>query len=150
MDAQGNVLWTHVTQESQDRGQMSGIKYIGYINDLVLYDDNNTIVALDANTGKQLWKRQDFEGIINAKDVGMDGTLYFAGSYAPDLFIVDENGTVIKKIIELDEIDEKYPYVNAINVYDDYVIVGVAEYWDGWVQKYRVNLSDYSCTLMGN
>ena len=148
LDAQGNVLWTHVTQERQDRGQMSGIKYIGYVNNLVLYDDNNTIVALDAETGKQLWKRPDFEGIINAKDVGMDGTLYFAGSYAPDLFIVNENGTAIKKIVELDGIDDKYPYVNAINVYDDYVIVGVAEYWDGWVQKYRVDLDDYTCTII--
>lgn len=148
LDAQGNVLWTHVTQERQDRGQMSGIKYIGYINDMVLYDDNNTIVALDAETGKQLWKRPDFEGIINAKDVGMDGTLYFAGSYAPDLFIVRENGTLIKKIVELDGIDEKYTYVNAISAYDDYLIVGVAQYWDGWEQKYRVDLDDYTCTII--
>lgn len=150
LDAQGHVLWTHVTQERQDRGQMSGIKYIGYVNDLFLYDDNDAIVALDAETGKQLWKRPDFEGVINAWDVSMNGTLFFSGSYAPDLFIVNENGTLIKKVVELDGIDEEYPYVNAINIYDDYVIVGVAEYWDGWVQKYRVNLSDYSCTLMSN
>lgn len=146
LDTQGNVLWTHITQERQDRGQMSGIKYIGYINDLVLYDDNDTIVALDAETGKQLWKKSDFEGVINGWDVAMDGTLYFSGSYAPDLFIVSENGKLIKKVVELDGIDEKYQYVNTISAYDDHLIVGVAQYWDGWEQKYRVDLKDYSCT----
>ena len=150
LDSRGNVLWTHVTQERQDRGQMSGITCIGYINDLFLFDDNDTIVALDAETGKQVWQRQDFDGVINAWDVSVDGTLYFAGSYAPDLFIVRENGTLIKKVVELDGIDEKHPYVNRIWVYDDYAIIGVNNYWDGWVQKYRIDLENYSCTFLNN
>ena len=145
LDAQGNTLWTYVTPERQDRGQMNGIKIISYINDMFLFDDNGTIVALNAETGRQLWTRSDFGAVLGPWDVGVDGTIYLAGIYEPDLYVLNEQGKLLKKV---KSVSEENPYVTKIHANQDHLIVGVNNYWDGWIQEYRIDLDDNSCTLL--
>lgn len=151
-DKDGKEIWKYTTVEGIS-AQYLNVEFLGENNQKVYLNEKGTIVALDRNTGKVLWKNSEYNGYSTWVDelFDKDGNLYLVSmSTGPDLLIVDSNGKTKKKFdhgelnkslgqlteIKIDSNNEKLIMVYALPY-------GVSEYENTLTMK----LSDYTYTV---
>lgn len=93
----GNVLWTYRTG-SYAQTELYRINDVGACNGAYYIVEGGTVVALDMANGAVRWKNSNFGGSAYASAFGADGVLYLCGYYGPDLFAVDMDGNVVKRM----------------------------------------------------
>lgn len=104
-DPDGNVVWSWDTDRCEV-AQLERVSDIGQWQDRYYYVDDGTVVAVDAASGKILWRNGDFDGSpagLDATLIDKDGTVYLCGFFGPDFFAVDASGNTLKKIDSLDD-----------------------------------------------
>lgn len=132
----GKELWRYTTVDHVHT-ELRGFGEIGIANGAYyLYDDDH-VIALDLQTGKEIW-RCPFIGGNAAFDFDDAGTLYICGHYGPDLAVIDKSGKLLKQI---DSFDTNYYWADQINCQQDKVIVNLSNGPDGYKEK------GYTCTV---
>ncbi len=99
------TVWTAET-DRYDQSQLSRVTEIGSCPWLqkYYYVDDGDVVALDLQTGFELWRYAGFNGAPASKDatyIDAAGTVYLCGFFGPDYFAIDTNGNVLDCIQEL-------------------------------------------------
>lgn len=116
LDSNNNVIWTYETKEVYV-AQYENLEYFGENNKKVYLNEEGTIIALDKNTGKVLWKNDEYKASGSIYTFDKDGILYLAAPTSPSLFAVDKNG---KTFVRISEIDPEYLYwPSEIKIIDD-------------------------------
>ena len=141
-DQSDKELWRYTTVDHRHT-ELKGFGEIGIENGMYyLYDDNH-VIALDLQTGSEIW-RCPFTGGNASFDFDDAGTLYICGYYGPDLVVIDKEGEQLKQI---ERFDTGYYWADEINCQQDKIIVKLSGGPDGyWEKRYIcvVNLPEYS------
>ena len=85
--------------------QNDNLEYFKTRNNIVYLNVNGMIIALDKQTGKELWTNTEYRGSGSKYTIDEDNNLYLTSSFSPILFIVNEEGFTIRNIRTLN-IDE--------------------------------------------
>ena len=97
-DADCNVVWELATLE-YEISQIDRIAWVGELHDRVYYVEDGAVIALDRETGRQVWKNEEFGGSPSPMEgsclIAPDGTLYLTGYFGPDLMVVAPNGATV-------------------------------------------------------
>ncbi len=144
LDKNENVVWTIETGKSPATEVPSTME-IGIHEGRYYYEHDGIIYAIRLRDGEEIWHSASSHGAITGSDFGTDGTLYYCSFYGPDFGAIDKDGN------ELAEIESFYPeyyWASELRYRGDYVDVnmGNSEFGDGTV--IRVNLSDYSYSVV--
>ena len=103
--------------------------------------EGGTVKALDLGSGAVIWSNDEFTGCAYGSDFGEDGTLYVCGYYGPDLFVVDRDGNMLKRI---DSFRENYIWPHKIKYLGDQLAITYSGTPSGAEETLYINLSDYS------
>ncbi len=152
-DKDGNEVWKYTTQNYLE-AQYENVEYLdrSKAENRVYINENGTIIVLDKQTGKIIWKNSDFGGSGSVYIFDTNDNLYIAGSDGPDLCVIDKNGKTIKKI---QSFNSEYIWPNKME-FDrdtgDLIIEfegGGPETDDGYDAGgiARVNLNDYTYNI---
>lgn len=147
LDAEGNPMWTHLSDVKFEIYQSARVESIGYINDRYYYTDDAALVILDAATGDVIKRVDDFGWSVTDGFVDYDGTVYFCCYNGPYFIEVDENGNIVHKIEDVGNLCDW-----ACEIYRDggsvFVVceLGPNPYRaDDYI--FEISLKDYTCTL---
>lgn len=93
-DDTGNIVWNYKTSNGI-RAELEANQFLGKYKDRVYISESGAIVALDLNTGNEIWKNSDFEtgGICFAFD--QKDSIFFTGYYSGDIYGIDKDGRSI-------------------------------------------------------
>lgn len=100
-DKDGAVIWTKDTKEYQD-SQFPLVGEIGISGDKYYYVENNSVIALDLDTGNQLWANTEFGSAYYKSQITPDGNIYVNGSFGFPIFGVTPDGKTICRIQKLE------------------------------------------------
>lgn len=114
-DEDGEALWT-VETPKYGTAQLSRVQAVDIRNDMYYYIDDGDVVALSLKDGRELWRNDEFGGSLGDFAFGNNGTLYLCGYLGPDLFVIDSDGSTVRRIAALKD-DYIWPY--DIDFYDD-------------------------------
>lgn len=139
-DKNNNVLWTYTTKECPAT-ELETVEFLTIIENKVYINEDGTIIALNKDNGKVIWKNSDYKGASSCFCVDSENNLYIAGYYGPFLCIIDENGKTIKRI---GDFGDKYIWPARLELKNnkELVITCTIEEMDSGVLV--VNLKDYS------
>jgi len=110
-DENKNVIWEYNTPEYQET-ELPRVSEIGQINDMYVFIQDGSIIALDVQTGNTIWENSDFGGSGTGVAVG-ENAIYLCGQYGPDFYAISYDGDTLKKI---DSFDENYYWATEIEV----------------------------------
>lgn len=119
LNMDGGPVWTYETKEDYI-GQVDNLEEIGYFDGKYIFLAFGDVIALDLQTGKELWVNHDFKGAGMSWTTDYEGEkLYMCGYFGPDLFVMDLNGKTLNRITGKD--DDTYwaykiEYINAHQV----------------------------------
>ena len=104
-DEEGNTLWT-VETDRYDQAQLGRVCEIGAysLKQRYYYVDDGDVVALNLQTGSELWRYAGFDGAPAGKDatyIDAAGTVYLCGFFGPDFFAIDADGNMLDFIPQL-------------------------------------------------
>lgn len=119
LDAAGETRWSLTTGEYEST-ELDRVCDVGIFGDRYYYVEDGEVVALDLQTGAEVWRNAEFGGASVKAAFGEDGTLYLCGYYGPDLFAVRPDGTTQMRV-EMFDLDWCWAY--AISVEGDGVCV---------------------------
>lgn len=121
-DEQGGELWSVRTQ-GYDIGQIDRTSEIGLWQQQYYYVEAGDVVALDAQTGAELWRNPDFDGSpasLEAVYITDEGTVYLCGYFGPDFYAVNAQGQTLQQIPTL---DINYYWAYKLTAQDGQVLV---------------------------
>lgn len=146
LDAEGNPMWTHLSDVKTEIWQSSRISSIGYVNEKYYYTDDDALVILDATTGNVLKKVSGF-GDVTDGYVNYDGTMYFCCHMGPYFIELSTEGKIIHKI---EDVGGTFDW--AYEIYRDgdsvYVVFDLGP--DPYRQEdyiFEINLKNYTYIL---
>lgn len=94
----GETIWTHETDVKFEIYQSYRIDSIGYINDKYYYTDDDTLVILDAATGKVFKRVQNVGSSVTDILMDFDGTIYLCCYWGPHFVEISPEYKVVHKI----------------------------------------------------
>lgn len=121
LDESGNPVWQYTT-EKYERTELWRIEEIGIWARCYFFVENGAVVALNADTGEELWRNGDFQGsFIDESSYYIDGsgTIHLCGYYGPDFFAVDINGQALCRISSF---SSDYYWASSIQPFNDTVL----------------------------
>lgn len=92
----GTVLWEYTT-DRMETTELWHVGSIGLIGDGYIFTCNGSVICLDARTGQERWRNDDFGGAAPLYAVGGE-IIYLCGIDGPDLFAISTEGETVKKI----------------------------------------------------
>lgn len=109
-DEAGNQLWYYQCG-TYPCTELDRISWIGVNNGRAYLAEGGSIVALDEQTGEELFCNSDFGGspAQGAYTFSSSGKLYICGYYGPDLMIVNSDGSTLGREDTL-KADSWWPY----------------------------------------
>lgn len=110
----GDPVWQYTTQTFENT-ELPRVEEIGIANGAYYFNESGTIVALDLNSGKIVWKNSEFCGAFISFAFNENGDLFLAGYYGPDFFWIDAEGKTVKRI---DKIDARYYWPESVKYHD--------------------------------
>ena len=144
LDENENVIWTIETGKSPAT-ELPSTMEIGIHEGRYYYEHDGIIYAIRLRNGEEIWHSASAHGTITGSDFGPDGTLYYCSFYGPDFGAIDKEGN---EIVEIERFFSEYYWANELCYRGNYVDVnmGNSEFGDGTI--IRVNLSDYSYSVI--
>lgn len=97
VDADGRTVWQHTTNK-YSMTELQLLQEIGRYDSMYFYNECGTVVALDVETGSVVWKNESFQGASISSFIDQDGTIFLCGYYGPDLCVISNNGSTIKRV----------------------------------------------------
>lgn len=148
-DKDGKEIWKYTTVAGPDL-QYPNIEYLGENDQKVYLNEKGTIVALDRNTGKVIWKNSEYKGYASEVNIfGENGNLYIAPVNGHRLFIIDSNGETIRKFTGSELNIEGNPVKMKIDSSKDKLIIYFS--YSNVISEYEntltMKLSDYTYTV---
>lgn len=143
----GETIWMHESDVKFEIYQSSRISSIGYVNDKYYYTDDETVVVLDALTGK-VEKRIENAGFDPTDAyVDYDGTLFLCCHTGPHFIELSPDGKIVHKI---DDFGSMCDWAHDVYREGDYAYVacdiGPNPYRaDDYI--FEIDLNDYSYRL---
>ena len=140
-------VWTYKTEEGAT-AQYINLVYIGENNGRVYLEECGSIVALNRENGKVVWKNNEYKGYNPSVKFDSNGNVYI-GSYnmqGPQLFIISKDGkTLVSNVnvegkfgkIEIEESKNQLTACYDVPTEDVYYYTNVL----------TMNLSDYTYTV---
>lgn len=101
-DSNNKTIWTYETIEGA-LTEVELIENLKVTDDRVYINEGGTIVVLNKETGKVIWKNKEYKGATSEFCFDDKGTLYISGYYEPLLCIIDKDGNTVKIIRTLDD-----------------------------------------------
>lgn len=108
LDKDEKVVWTYTTAKDFV-GQYENIELLGENNDIVYVNELGTVTALDRETGKVLWKNNEYKGYQSLCTLDYEGYLYLTSESTPYLFVVSPEGKTVAKINQMENNDIHIP-----------------------------------------
>ena len=140
----GDEIWSYQCG-SYLLTELNRIGYIDIYDNKVYFFEDGDIVALDLETGNEIWRNDEFIGSESAHVFSSTGKLYICGYYGPDLFVVDRNGNTVAREEKLTDLKSWWP-VKMEFLHDDIMRItyeGGDPYIDFDVKDYFYkNISD--------
>ena len=96
-DENNKTVWKYETKMGVHT-ELTTIEKLKVTDDRVYINENGTITVLNKETGKVIWQNNEYNGASSSFCFDENETLYIAGYYGPDLFIVNKNGKTIKTL----------------------------------------------------
>lgn len=121
-DKEGNTIWNYECS-SYPAMQLDSYTELGKHGANYYLCEGGSLVALDIETGKRVFKNDDFDG-YSAKCVFSDDAIYLCGYFGPDFFAVSYDGATLKRIESLSD-----DYWCAVNLKEKNGKIAV--YFDG-------------------
>ncbi len=128
VNSANEVQWTYTTIRS-DMTELTQMEEIGLENGLYYFNERGTIVALEPDSGKVVWKNDEFGGCSISYDFGENGDLFLSGYYGPDFFWVNANGKTVKRI---ENVDKQYFWPDGIKYKNGHVEITMRGTPDGY------------------
>ena len=99
----GGTVWTYETDDIYV-GQVDNIQEVDYFDGKYIIVVEGKVIALDVETGKELYVNEDFRGSGIAWSTNYEGDkLYMCGYFGPDVFVMDVNtGKTLNRITAKD------------------------------------------------
>jgi len=142
----GETLWTHETDVKFEIYQSYRVEAIGYINDKYFYSDDDTLVILDAATGKELKRVKNVGASITDVLMDFDGTMYLCCYWGPHFVEISPEYKVVHKIDSFGGMCDW-----AIDVYKEndllYVVCDLGPMQREEDYIFEINPDDYSFVL---
>ena len=156
-DKNGKNVWRSITDTYQmddspqseqmhpdTNGSMTGtmpIIKIGRYKDKFFYNENGKVIALDLETGEELWETEDEIGLMGncSSVIDSDGLIYLSSPTGADLTILSSNGDLVWRI---DDLGSSYGEPTSLSYSDTYHWVSIG--YDNNSQYARVNITDCS------
>ena len=142
----GKTIWTHETDVKFEIYQSHRIESIGYINDKYLYTDDDTLVILDAATGKVFKQVKNVGRSVTDILMDFDGTMYLCCYWGPHFVELSPDYKVVHKIDAFggmcDWASDIYKEADSIYVSCEIGPMGREEEY-----IFKINLDDYSYEL---
>lgn len=144
LDADGNPVWTHLTDVKHEIYQSARIVEIGYVNGKYYYTDDDTLMILSAETGEVIRRVTDFGSNCTDCYIDSNGYMYFCCYMKPCFIAMDKDGNILRKI---DSVGEDYYWAYEIDVKNGYAYVTFDQGPDPYSEEdytVRIDLDDYS------
>ena len=90
-DEDGNELWTFETGEFQFTELLFEASEFGEHNGMY-YVFGDALYGVDAATGREVWKCEDYPGVVSGYDFDDTGNMYACGYYRPSLAVITPEG----------------------------------------------------------
>ena len=145
----GSVLWQYQSV-AYARTELDRVGPIGTWQDRYLFVEDGTIIALDVQTGRELWRNTDYSGAAPFETGSMideDGTIYLCSYYGPDFFAASADGDTLCRI---DSFSDQYYWAHTLQKDQQTITVTLAGGPDGYRDigssgyDFSVNLNDFS------
>ena len=150
LDAKNHTQWTYTSGIYDPGTQAPAISEMAYEGDRYYFCEDGAIIALDAATGKVIWRNWDFHGACPYSCFGEDGTIYACGNLGPDFFAVSADGQTLCKI---EDFNGEYYYPEKIRKVGNRIEVTMDIGPDYKEQKdyvFTVDPADFSYKLQGS
>lgn len=131
------LIWSYET-EKMTVTELDRVEFIESPKDKIYINVGGNIIALDLETGEQLWKNNNSSGASTCSVIDENDTLYIMGYYGPHLHVIDNNGNTIKMIESFDD-NLYWPYEAKLS--DDILTIKYASDDNASIE---VDLNDYS------
>jgi len=145
-DENGNIIWTYTTQ-SDVAGQLQTLGTLKETTDKIYINDKGTIVVLNKETGKVIWKNENHKntkGLYTANFFDNSENIYLYSNANPNsLIIIDKNGKTKKTITHPNMNDYCLEGVYYEFTDDNYLGIGDA-CGNNPKPNIYINLTDYS------
>lgn len=94
----GSIRW-QVETDHYEAAQLSQVVEIGQYQDRYYYI-NGSLIALSIHDGSELWRTDDSttQPMDDCIFIDEHGTVYLAGYFGPDFWVVDKNGNTLKYV----------------------------------------------------
>lgn len=90
-DENNDVVWTFKTGEFPYTDLVWEAKDLGVHNGMY-YVAADALYAVDLETGKEVWKNDEYKGAFTSVDFDPDGNMYACGYYGPQLAVITPDG----------------------------------------------------------
>lgn len=107
------LVWTYQTHNPLT--ELTESSYVTSGHDKVIVCNEQNIVALDANTGEELWISEDV-GFPGACSFDSEGNLYVCGYYGSNVRVIDKDG---KTIFDDNPAGDKYSWTSMMTIGED-------------------------------
>ena len=124
-DENNDVVWTFKTAEFPYTVLVPEAKDIGIHNGMY-YVAADALYAVDLETGKEVWKNEEYKGAYSSYDFDPDGNMYACGYYGPALAMITPDGDLkyYYKTLIIDGYDpEDFYYAYDIEYVDDNKVI---------------------------
>ncbi len=140
-DKNNNKVWIYKT-ETGPLTELETVEYLGEKANNVYINVSGTIISLDKQTGKELWKNSDYKGASTKFQITPEGDIFLCGYYGPDLCVISKSGKTLKIIKEFDS--QEYFWPCEMKFIDENTIS--IQFEGGKGGEIRVNTKNYNFT----
>lgn len=139
----GGTVWTYNTPSLEDL-MLDRVDDIGQKGDAYYFVEDGSVVALDVQTGKELWRNGDFKGYGSISAMG--DAIYLCGYFGPDFYAVSYDG---KTLARNEQFHKDYMWPFKIELSGNCAIVHMSSgpNGDGIDQPFHVDLTNYTVKM---
>lgn len=144
VDYNGNTIWQYDTQK-YECAMLDRVSEIGINEDHYYLAEDGAIIAFDLQSGKLLWKNNEFGGSCSSYAFDESGNLFMCGFETPDFFAVDKTGKTLSIIQSFSDV---FGCAYEVTYLGDKVSVKLEMGYDsGEPVVYYVDTKDYTYSL---